>query len=289
MTDFMLQILGLGILVGGVIAGYRYWIRPHEPIGWWGRGLLLLIVLTFAGGLIGAPFWWFDVRESFSWDVPPLASRFLASAGWAFAMLCVLVLNRPTFHRARLVLLLLLVYLAPLAVAIIIFHLDQFDPQAPITYAFFAIVVGMILATFVYLLRQPRILPDADADASSEKAMQLWFGVVSLVTGLWGLALFVTDSGSLSWVWVWSGDLLSSRLIAVMLLTIATGCIYSLRHPDTSRPMLAMMVVYGLGVIVGSLWNALADKPIPIAYALVFGCIFVISAVFYWIGTEKAG
>lgn len=287
MTEFVLQIIGLGILVGGVIAGYRYWIRPYEPLGWWGRGLLLLIVLTFVGGLIGAPFWWFDVRESFSWDVPPLTSRFLASAGWAFAVLCVLVLNKPTFHRARLVLLLLLVYLAPLAVAIIIFHLDQFDPQAPITYAFFVIVVGMILATFVYLLRQPRILPDADADPSRKKSVQLWFGVVSLVTGLWGLALFVTDSGSLSWVWVWSGDLLSSRLIAVMLLTIATGCIYSLRYPDTARPMLAMLMVYGLGVMVGSLWNALAGKPIPIAYTLVFGVGFLVSAVFYGVGRGK--
>ena len=34
---------------------------------------------------------------------------------------------------------------------------------------------------------------------------------------------WVTDSGPVPFVWVWPGDLLTSRLIGVMLLTIAVG------------------------------------------------------------------
>ncbi|MCL4836227.1 MAG: hypothetical protein KJZ86_27555, partial [Caldilineaceae bacterium] len=37
-------------------------------------------------------------------DLPPLASRILAAAGWSFAVVCLLVLERPTDRRLRLVL-----------------------------------------------------------------------------------------------------------------------------------------------------------------------------------------
>ena len=49
-------------------------------------------------------------------------------------------LHRPVPRRMRLVMLMLAVYLAPLPTAPL-FHLDRFDPAAPITYAFFALVL----------------------------------------------------------------------------------------------------------------------------------------------------
>ena len=282
MTHTVLQMLAPVILLGGIFVGYRFWIKPHEPtMDWYGRGLLLLLVLTFMGGFLGAPLWWLDIRETFAWDVPPLASRMLAAAGWAFAVVCVFVLHQPTLHRLRLVLWLLLVYLVPLAIAIVLFHRNRFDPDAIITYGFFAIVGIMVSATLIYLWRQPRILPDANTVHPPQRIIQIWFGLVSLVTGLWGLALFITDSGSISWIWVWQGDLLSSRLIAVMLLTIATGSVYSVRHTDTTRPMLAMLITYGLGLTIASLWNALVNKPIPLAYVTVFTLITIISAALF--------
>ena len=79
---------------------------------------------------------------------------------------------------------------------------------------------------------------------------------------LWGLALFVTDDGPWGLIWVWPGDLLTSRLIAVMLLTIASGAVYALRYADVSRVMLGVIAVYGFGVMLANLWNILANLPV---------------------------
>ena len=163
--DLLIQIFGLLLLVVGIGFGYWRWIRPREDsLDFQGKGLLLLVILMVMGGLVGSPFWWMDEARSFSWDLPLLASRMLAAAGWSFVVVGVLVLEHPTYRRLRLVLLLLFVYLFPLAIAAPLFHLDRFDWTAPIVYAFFAIVAFMVIATIGYLLRQPRIFPDQAED-----------------------------------------------------------------------------------------------------------------------------
>jgi hypothetical protein len=273
----VLPILGLLVLLAGVYAGYRRWIAPHT-LDIQGRGLMLLLVLTLMGGFIGSFAWWLDDARSFSWDVPALASRMLASAGWSFALMCLLALNRPTYRRVRLVLLLLCVYLLPLVVAGLVFHLDRFNFALPLTYGFFGIAGGMSVATLWYLARQPHILAD-DAPTPPSTMVRNWLGLVAVVTGIWGLALFITDSGPLDLIWVWPGDLLSSRLIGVMLLAIAAGCAYSLRYADVSRLMLAMTAAYGLGLAVASLWGVLTNTPIRVSYLVVFGVIFAVSSV----------
>jgi hypothetical protein len=102
--------------------------------------------------------------------------------------------------------------------------------------------------------------------------------VVTLVGGLLGsLALFVTDSGPSGLIWVWPGDLLTSRLIAVMLLTIAVGAVYALQYADVSRVMLGVIAVYGFGVMLANLWNILANKPVSPSYVAVFGIMFLVS------------
>jgi hypothetical protein len=245
------------------------------------------MVLTLMGGFIGSFFWWADEARSFAWDVPPLASRMLASAGWSFAVVCWLALNRPTHRRIRLVLLLLCVYLLPLVVAGVVFHLDRFDFAIPLTYGFFGIAGGMSIATLWYLLRQPTILPDDPATPPSAMVRN-WLGLVAIITGLWGLALFITDRGGSDLIWVWPGDLLSSRLIGVMLLAIAAGSAYSLRYADVSRLMLAMTAAYGLGLAVASLWNVLGSNPIKVSYLVVFGVIFLVSGALLYMGRTTA-
>lgn len=283
--EILFQIVGLLLLLAGLRLGYARWIRryPAGSLQWQTKGLLLLVILTLAGGLIGSPFWWIDEARSFSWDLPPLASRMLAAAGWAFAVVCWLVLEQPTDRRLRLVLLLLFVYLAPLALAAPLFHWERFDPAAPITYAFFVIVALMTLSTLWYLLRQPRIFLDSAVDLRPPASpVRGWLGIVAVVTALWGLALLITDNGPSPLVWVWPGDLLTSRLIGVMLLTIAAGSFYSLSSRGLARPMLAMNCTYGLGISVASLWNLLADKPVKPSYALVFGLVFLVSGYYYF-------
>ena len=92
-----------------------------------------------------------------------------------------------------------------------------------------------------------------------------------------GLALFVTDDGPWGLIWVWPGDLLTSRLIAVMLLTIASGAVYALRYADVSRVMLGVIAVYGFGVMLANLWNILANLPVNLSYVAAFGIMFFVS------------
>ena len=279
--NLLLQIFGLVLLGLGLIVGYWRWIRPRrEHLDRWGQGLFLLVILTLMGGFIGSPFWWADEPLSFSWDLPLLASRMLASEGFSFVVVCWLVLERPGDRRLRLVLLLLFIYLAPLAVAAPLFHLDRFDWAAPITYAFFGIVLTMVFSTLFFLLRQPKASADSPADLAQPSGLtQRWMALVALITGLWGLALFATDAGPSDLIWVWPGDLLTSRLIGVMLLTIAIGSLYAARAQTTVKPMLAMTSVYGLGLSLASLWMGLLGKPVKMSYAVVFGVLFVVSAL----------
>jgi hypothetical protein len=79
-------------------------------------------------------------------------------------------------------------------------------------------------------------------------------------------------------IWVWPGDLLTSRLIAVMLLTIALGAVYALRYVDVSRVMLGVIAVYGFGVMLANLWNIFANLPLNLSYVAAFGIMFLASA-----------
>jgi len=204
----------------------------------------------------------------------------LAAAGVSFFAVSLMALRRPVYRRLRLILILLTVYLAPLVIAIVLFHRDRFDFSAPITYGFFAIALPMTIAAIWYLLRQPLIITDEKRDTfPSTTVIQVWLWVVATITALWGLALFITDSGPSALIWAWPGDLLSSRLIGVMLLTITAGSLYSARMADSARMMLVMVVVYSLGLTLAALWNLLFGLPIKTLYTAVFGVIFIVSTV----------
>jgi predicted membrane channel-forming protein YqfA (hemolysin III family) len=205
----------------------------------------------------------------------------LAAAGWAFALAAFLALRRPTRERLRLIMLMLLVYLAPLAAAILLFHLDRFDWAAPITYAFFAIVALMVMGAAWQLL-QPVGVVASPAVRPLTPGTRGWLWVVAMLAGGWGMALAATDNGFSSLIWVWPGDLLSSRLIAVMLFTLAAAALYSLAAPDTAQITLATWVVYGFGVALANGWNLLAGKPVKELYAAAFLLLGGISLFLLW-------
>lgn len=277
------QVVALAVLLIALWGGYRRWVQPRAAsLTGADRALLLLVILTLMGGFIGGAFWWFDVAGSFSWDLPPLASRMLAVAGFAFGVVTAIALEHPTAGRLRLILVLLAVYLLPLLVAAPLFHLDRFDPAAPITYAFFLIVALMSAASLWFLLRPPRLLAETGDVVPASPVVQGWLGVCAALTALWGLALFATDNGPSALMWVWPGDMLTSRLIGVMLLTLAVGALLGLRHADIARQMLAMLLTYGLGLAVASIWNSLSGKPIKPAYVVVFGVLGLGSLLLLW-------
>lgn len=280
MPDLLLQLLALMILLGGIGIGYWFWARPYmSRVGWRGKGLLLLLVVTGVGGFLGSPFWWLDLKQSFSWDLPPLASRLLAAASVAFGVGCYLALRRPTVRRVRLVLLLTVIYLMPLVVAVLLFHLDRFDFAASLTYGFFVLAVGIGLAATIYLIRQPVIVGDESRDTVPASSLaKAWLVIVGVLLGTWGLALLLTDFGPSDLIWVWPGDLLTSRLIAVMLLAISVTAFYSVSSKEATLIQLPLIIVYGLGVVAANLWNPAAIK---VLYLSVFGLLALVSALIF--------
>lgn len=281
MNNLLIQLAGALVLLAAIGWGYWHWVRP-QAVGSEAILLLLLLILTLSGGLIGSVGWWMDDPNAFSWDLPPLASRMLGAAGWAFGAAALLALRHPVETRLRLVLLMLAIYLVPLAVAIIVFHLDRFDFSAPITYAFFIIVISMVVSTLWFLYRRPVIMTTSAQElAPPSRTIRFWLVLVAIVTGAWGTALFVSASGPVAPVWVWPGDLLTSRLIAVMLLTIAAICAASVRSASATQMTLVVIIVYGFGVVFAGLLNSAAGKPVPMLYVLGFAGIGILSAFFF--------
>lgn len=240
----------------------------------------MLVILTFAGGSIGSFSWWFDVAGSFAWDLPALAGRMLGSAGWSFAFAAFVALQRPTFLRMRLVMLMLFVYLAPLAVAIVLLHLDRLDFTAPITYPFFAVVALLAGGAGWYLWRRTRVLPAAQEppDARPSLGLRAWLWVIAEITGGWSVALAITDAGPVREIWAWPGNPLSSRLIAAMLITVAICSAWATRHADPARIMAGVTVIYGLGLSVASILGALGTRSVYTSELTGYVAVFTLMA-----------
>lgn len=280
LLDLLFQTAGVVVFLGAIGLGYRRWVaRYGGALDIQQRGVLLLLIVTLAGGLIGSPVWWVDDPRAFAWDLPPLAGRMLGAAGWSFVALCLAALEYPTRGRIRLALVMLAVYLTPLAIAILIWHRGRFDPGAAITYAFFIIVAGLVVPTLWFLIHPPRPVALREARQPAAPLLSRWLTIVAIVTGLWGLALFLTDHGPTTLIWAWPGDLLTSRLIGVMLLAIMAGALHSRRSADLARIVLLTTIVYAIGLTAASLWGLLLGQPARPGYAVAFAAIAIGSAL----------
>lgn len=271
LPDLIWQGFGLALLAGGTAAVWRKArSMANPPPGAEGHAALMLFSAMTAGGFVGALAWWADYPASFAWDLPPLASRLLAAAGWAYAAAGVYSLMRPDRAHMRLLAVLLSVYLLPLALAIGLFHLGRFDWQAPITAAFFAIVVPMTLGS-LWLSFRPAVLAPETGAPEPGNISKLFLVGSAAIFGAWGLALFAIADGPVKMVWLWPDDLLSSRLIGVMLLSLAVAALMAQREPRLTRAALLFHAVYGLCALAAVLWNLTAAKPVPLLYAALLG------------------
>ncbi len=253
---------------------YHRWVHPHRALGASTVALMTLLSITFMGGFGGAFVWWFPELGVFGWKLPLLASRLLSGAGWAFALISLAALQSPTPARIRLALTWLAVYLWPLAIVAPIAHLDRFDFSQAVVYPFFAIVVGMAGAATWFLVRRPSRLPAPSVQtvvASAAPAPAAWLALLAIVFLAWGAMLFATDKGYFDAIWIWPGDLLTTRLIAVMLLTLSVGAWIARRDADLARLMLGAIAVYGLTAVAANLVNAAMGRPFKIVYGVVFG------------------
>jgi hypothetical protein len=277
-TTFLSQVLALVILAGGIWLGWQRWARPiAAKADFQQRGLLFVLITTMVGGFVGAPFWWMDYPASFSWDLPPLAARMLAAAGAAFGIAGILMLRRLDPRVVRLYLIMLAVYLTPLVLAILLFHLDRLDWRAPITYAFFIVAGGLTIAALWHLVRGTTLPVATPSLRSPAQTVQLLLAAVAIVTGLWAVALFISPTGPSRFVWIWPDDALTSRLIATMLLTLCVMSALGRAEDRTARLSLVVLLTYGAGVVAAGVMNAVAGKPLPIGYMVVLGAIAALS------------
>jgi hypothetical protein len=278
---YLLSQLGVTVvLFGGLWIGWRRWVNPYRiGLDAQGSGMLTLAVLAVAGGLIGSPFWWVDYPGSFSWALPPLAARLLASAGFAFAVAGSYALEQKQQQLIRSYIVMLAVYLAPLVVAILLLHLNRFDWGAPITYGFFVVAGGMAAAAIWHLARGTALGPEFSGlpEQPLPSMLRAWLWLVAIITGLWGLAMFLYPQGPFPQIWVWPQDPLTSRLIASMLLTLSTGALLGLRSAAQARMSLWMFVTYGVGAALACFWNMSAGIPVPMTYAVAFCVLGLIS------------
>ncbi len=272
MPPLAVNLAVLLLLAGATAALLRRYRLPLATLRPLTRATL---ALATAGGLLGAPFWWMALPASFAWTLPPLAFRFLAAAGLAFAVVGFCTLARPDPARVRLLLAMIATYLTPLIAAIFLVHRDRLDWGDPLAWGFTAIAAGLAAGALLGMVRAPD-LRRAPAPAPAER--RLWSLATALFT-LWGLALMATPQGPVPALWLWPQDALSGRLIATMLLTLGLMANFARRRADLGRPVALGLATYGLGVAVACLLHAAAGRPLPLAYLAVLGAAGLLAAV----------
>ena len=267
MPEFGVQVTGLVLLVLGLVIGEGLLQRRMALTGAM-RQARVLALMAGIGGLVGATAWAQNLPYAFAWVLPPVAARFLAVAAVAFGVVALRAAWIGSVGHLRLIAVMLLVYLGPLAGAVVLLHLDRFDTTSPVTYTFFIIVVGMVFAAMLAMIR----LPYDERGLSSGM-----LGLVGSLAGLWGLVLFLWPTGPWPLLWPWPQDPLTTRLIAAMFLTVAAACHFAEGRGER-RTAYILCLIYGAGialVISLALW---LGKPGSWAY-LLFWAFVAIEAV----------
>ncbi len=262
MPDLVLQLLGFGLLFPAIWLCATLLQRQIPASGAIRQARMLALAVGF-GGLIGATAWWPNAPYAFAWALPPLAARFLAVAACAFGVIALRAASLQSVGHLRLIAVMLLAYLGPLTGAIVILHLDRFDPTSPVSYGFFVIVLLLLAGAIAAFFRLP----------SDERGMTSgMLGLVGTLAGLWGLTLFIWPEGPWATIWPWPQDPLTSRLIAAMFLTIGAACHYAEGRAER-RTVDLLCLIYGGGIAATAAIAALGGKPAFIAYAAFWALV----------------
>ena len=267
MPVVVVQVIGLALLVLGMGLGEGI-LQRRMPMTGALQQARMLALLAGVGGLVGAAAWGQNLPYAFAWALPPMAARFLAVAAVAFGLVALRAAWIGTVGHLRMVAVMLLVYLGPFAGAVLFLHLDRFDPTSPVAYAFFGVVVCMVIAALLTMIRVPY-----DERGLSSGML----GLVGSLAGLWGLVLFLWPSGPWPIMWPWPQDPLTTRLIAAMFLTIAAAC-HIAEGRQERRTAYILCFIYGIGIALVEALALWLGKPGSWAY-LLFWTFVAVEAV----------
>ncbi len=266
MSERAVQLLGFALLALCLLATEAILQRRNPQQGAL-RQARILALLAGYGGLIGATAWMQNLPYAFAWTLPPLAARFLAAAALAFGIVALRAAILGLTGHLRMIAAMLLVYLAPLAGALLLFHMDRIDLSSPVAWVFLSTVVAMILGAAAAFFRLP----------FDERGMSSGLlGLTGTLAGLWGLALFLWPSAPVAFLFPWPDDALTTRLIAAMFLTVATACHFA-EGPSERRSADLLCLLYGTGIAAACGWNLWLGKPAPWAYLVFWAVIAAFS------------
>jgi hypothetical protein len=246
-----------------------------------------LTVALLTGGLIGGITNFLLLPGFWTWEMPPLAYRFLASAAAAYVVGAAITLTRPRWAESELLMVTVIVY-GILLVGAVLLQPTLIDWSSGITWAFVSIVGPALLISIGYIWA----MRDR---ASSETTQRLGaaLGIYLLVVGLLALAVgalvFAVPKQS-GFIWPWAAldvwKLLDSRLIACMLLTIGAGALLARWRNDrgVAQVFLAMLFAYCVVAGIGLILHAATTPPFVTAdltYVGIFAIVEVVGALLY--------
>lgn len=253
-------------------------------------GRCAIITMTF-GGLLYAPFWWFDVDSSFAWDLPPVGSRLLAASGLAFGIAGLATMIWPSPRRLRLLLVMIAVGLGSIFVVTMLFHLRSFNFDRISSWVFVVATGGLAVLAGTELLRSYSGSPGLRTKRFGNPLLPLWLVLVGITMVGWSLALFLAPDTLFPAVFLWPDDARTSRLVAAMLLAVGISALLAMNDVGSGRLALLFAGVFGVGVVGAISLNSASSFSTPMLYIVAIGGIGMVSLAFLalLLASENAG
>lgn len=223
----------------------------------------------------------------FAWTiVPPLMAAFLGAAFWTGALGVFLAARERTWAGARSIFLGAGVFTLLILITTLL-HLDRFHlkaadgPAIGFALVWLAVYIGLPPVMVVLLLRQMRAPGTAPARGAPLAPWQraalalVTLGIVAVSAGL-----FLAPQGVLS-LWPWNLTPLTARVVASVLMTMATLIGVLAWENDRSRLKISL-----IGLVVGALLESIAlarylgeahwERPAAWLYVLSLLALFVV-------------
>jgi hypothetical protein len=246
-----------------------------------------LTLALLIGGLIGGVTNFLLLAGYWPWEMPPLAHRFLASAAAAYVVGALITLTRRRWAESELLMVTVVIY-GILLVGAVLLQPTLLDWSSGITWAFVGIVTPALAISIGYLwsMRDKASAETAQTLSSTLRTYLLIVGILALAVGT--LVFVAPKQSGLIWPWaaldVWT--LLDSRLIACMLLTIASGAFLARGRNDegVAQLFLAMLFAYCVVAGIGLALHAAATPAFLVAdlvYVGIFAVVVVVGALLY--------